>query len=197
MCTHQAHFWKKQFLLFFRKFEQHFFSSVVPDGCIYCGVTKFGSQSCFKSQRTFFSKFWYHMTFSLFLSKFWKSRNFGNFGHFSTNFACGAHFQEVIKRKLEVFQTNVVNFPEKTRILTGSIKKCAPKRICTQMAHPVPNGPKNGGFSPIFFKRVHIRASACKTPRKMSSAPQNSIPFERTHSDLHTTPQSKIIAISK
>ena len=60
------------------------------------------------------------MTFSLFLSKFWKSRNFGDFGHFSTNFACGTHFQEVPERELGVFQANVAIWPDKTCILTGS-----------------------------------------------------------------------------
>ena len=91
------------------------------------------------------------MTFSLFLSKFWKSRNFGDFGHFSTNFACGTHFQEVIERELEVFQANVAIWPDKTCILTGSTQNPAPKRICTLQAHPGPFGTENARFEVPFL----------------------------------------------
>ena len=142
---------KKGIFWCFSKILATHFSSAVPGGCTYCGVTKFGLQSCFRTQRTFFIKFWYHMTFSLFLSKFWKSRNFGDFGHFSTNFACGTHFQEVPERGLGVFQANVAIWQYKTCILTGSTQNPAPKRICTQMAHPVPHAPENALFEVPFF----------------------------------------------
>ena len=135
------------------------------------------------------------MTFSLFLNKFWKSRNFGDFGHFSTNFACRTHFQEVTECKLEVFHANVAIWPDKTCILTGSTQNPAPKRICTLQAHPGPFGAKNARFSATFFKRCAWCVQALENAPSAPSAPFGVISTQRTNPDLRTTPQSKIMKI--
>ena len=76
---------------------------------------------------------------------------FVGFEPFLTKMVSGPNFQEVIERELEVFQANVAIWPDKTCILTGSTQNPAPKRICTQMAHPVPHAPENALFEVPFF----------------------------------------------
>ena len=65
------------------------------------------------------------------------------------------------------------------------------------MKNSSPHWPKNGRFSSIFFKRVHICASAWKTPQKITSAPQNRISTQRTNPDLHTTPNPNLCQFQK
>ena len=69
----------------------------------------------------------------------------------------------------------------------------APKSICTHQARSGPLGLLFGHFRPKIFKRVHMCASACKNTPSAPSAPHNPIPFERTNSDLHPTPESRDI----
>ena len=139
-------FEKRHFLVFFENFSNTFFQALCLVGAHTVGWPNLVCKVVLGPKRHS-----PHMTFSLFLSKFWKSRNFGDFGHFSTNFACGTHFQEVPERGLGVFQANVAIWRYKTCILTGSTQNPAPKRICTQMAHPVPLTTENARFQVPFL----------------------------------------------
>ena len=76
---------------------------------------------------------------------------FVGFEPFLTKMVSGSNFQEIPKRGLGVFQTNVVIWPYKICILTGSAQNPAPKRICTLQAHPVPHSPENTSFEVSSF----------------------------------------------
>ena len=114
-------------------------------------MTKIRFFSFFKPQRAVFAKFRLHKSLWLFLSDFQKSRFFGDFWHFSSKFAHGTHFWVPVKCRVEVFQTNVANFPIKTRILTSSTQNRAPNPIWGPQAHPGPKGSKNAIFWVSFF----------------------------------------------
>ncbi len=78
----------------------------------------------------------------------------------------GTHFQVPVECEVEVFQTNVANFPIKTRILTGSTQNRAPKPILGPQAHPGPKGYKNAIFWVSFFnwqQMLFLATNDCNT----------------------------------
>ena len=113
-------------------------------------LTKIPFFSFFKPQRAVFAKFQLHKSLWLFLSDFQKSRFFGDFGHFSSKFAHGTHFWVPVKCRVEVFQTNVANFPIKTRILTSSTQNRAQTPFGAPRHTQVQKGPKMPFFGCLF-----------------------------------------------
>ena len=114
-------------------------------------MTKIRFFCFFKPQRAVFVKFQLHKSLWLFLSDFQKSRFFGNFGHFSSKFARGTHFQVLVECGVEVFETNQIFFRWKFRILTGSTQNHAPNPIFGPQGLSGSNGTKNCIFGVHFF----------------------------------------------
>ena len=117
-----------------------------------------------------------------------KSRHYENLR--GQNDPSGTYFHRIIKADVEVVAGYKSYSGRAISILTHFSKIFAPTRCCTHQAHNFRQTQKKPHFQRFFSSACTCVQALEKHPQKITSAPQNLIPFDRTHFRPHTTSQS-------